>query len=272
MRILTYPSLKYGRDVDAVIIIKTIRNDTGIAGFSSGSFGLQKGRISYGDDTQLTWTNKHGFSVLGGMSYSYNSAKGNLFTSEIVPNTYTTETNGIRKNKKKQLSMVVASFYEDEKTNYGLKYRFSRTPSNVISKNYEYSTKFSSGDISNGISNNFNKSDDYRHWVNIYYNHDVSSVMTFSSDINGYVGQKNTLYNDFIETDLREYDEEQMSDYKLLDCRADVDYTHGKLNFNAGAQYTFTSTSQTFDGRNSILGGNNYEQTGAKSFGCVFYT
>lgn len=258
VKILTSPSLKYGRDVDAVIIIKTIRNNIGIAGFSSGSFGLQKGRISYGDDTQLTWTNKQGFSLLGGVSYSYDSAKGDLFTTEVVPNTYTTETEGIQKSKKKLLSMTVASFFEKEKTNYGVKYRFTRTPSNVINKNYEYSTKFSSEDIYNGKSNSFNKSDDYRHWMNIYYNHNISSAMTFSSDINGYIGEKHSFYNDFIATDLQKYNEEQMADYKmeykLLDCRADVDYTHGKLNFNAGVQYTFTSTMQTFDGRSSILG------------------
>lgn len=94
VKILTNPGLKYGRDVDAVVIIKTIRSGVGMTGFVSANYEMSRGRSSYGGDAQLTLTNKKGVSVQTGTSYSDDTDKSNLATNEVVPDIYTTDTDG----------------------------------------------------------------------------------------------------------------------------------------------------------------------------------
>lgn len=132
-----------------------------------------------------------------------------------------------------------------------------RTPSDVTNKEYNHSSLFEDGTKSAGLSKYFSKTDDFRHWVNLYCNRKISSLWTFSSDVNGYIGENHSLYENSMHSDLLNGNLEQTSayrmEYKLLDCRADLDYTYNKWNISFGAQYTFTSTLQTFDGQESLL-------------------
>lgn len=136
------PGLKYGRDVDAVVIIHLLNTAPGFSGKLVASY-RQNGDMAGGDgNVKLNYGFANGWTISADANLSdIGNPYGNN-NSDAVAGVYETELSGDYKTRAKKIGASASIFRNLKNSSYGIQYRFTRTPSSIADETSSYISDF----------------------------------------------------------------------------------------------------------------------------------
>ena len=254
VEIITEPGLKYGRDVDAVIIIHPKKKDLGLNLSVNGDYINQRGLNSILGNGKIGYSFSNNWVIEAFLSASKYANKGTRDDSDFVRTIYSTNTHAVNKYDSENYSTQLSLFKDSKNTSYGVKYLYKREPSSTSTTLGEYFTSFSDNEIVNGLFNSETQTSNYRHLINAYYNNSFSSKLSFNIDVNAYIGKKSDIdFSDFnAETESSTSRSNHEMKYSLVETKAVLGYSSTKYSIEGGVEYSYTSTKQDFYGANGF--------------------
>lgn len=177
VEIITEPGLKFGRDVDAVIIIHPKKKDIGLNVSVNGDYINQRGLNSVLGNSKIGYAFSNNWVVEAFLSGSKYANKGTRDDSDFVRTIYSTNTHAINKFYSENFSTQLSLFKERKNISYGVKYLYKTEPYSNSKTIGEYSTLFSDNEIVSGYLNSETHTNNYRHLVNVFYNNTVLSIV-----------------------------------------------------------------------------------------------
>lgn len=261
VEIITSPSLKYGRDIDAVVIIHTLKPNEGFSTRAMGEYTNQRDINSFEISDNTSYTFENGWTVSGNISFSTYGNKGSIDNLDSYEGEYQTENNGINRYREKKLSTALYTFKETEKSSYGFRYLFDRMPSSNSTTTASYRSLYTDGMLHTGDYLFQERGSNYRHWFNLYYNTQLSKKLSILADANTYFGKRNSQFDTEIDAGAtgqeNVYSNHDM-DYILADGELKFNYSAKKIAINWGINYSYTSTKQNTSGLNTPVDSKNY--------------
>lgn len=253
VEIVTEPGLKYGRDVDAVIIIHPKRKNQGLNLTLNCDYINQRGFNSVLGNGKASYTFHNNWTVEMYLAASRYGNKGTRADSDFVKNVYSTIINARNKYESESYASQISVFRDMKNTSYGIKYSFNREPHATSNTTGSYSTVFSVDRSIDGLLDSQVKSNSYKHLVNAFYNNSFSPSLSFNINFNAYIGgNTDTDYSDCkAETGSSVKLSIHEMDYSLVEAKAVVDYVFNKFTLESGIEYSFTSTKQKLSGENT---------------------
>lgn len=250
VEIITEPGLKYGRDVDAVIIIHPKKKDLGLNLSVNGDYINQRGLNSALGNSKIGYSFSNNWVVETFLSTSKYANKGTRDDSDFVRTNYSTNTHAVNKFDSENYSAQLSLFKESKSSSYGVKYLYKREPSSTSTTSGEYLTSFSDNENINGIFNSETQTSSYRHLINAYYNNSFSFKLSFNIDFNAYIGKKSDIdcsdFNAEKESSISRSNHEMK--YSLVEAKAVLGYSFKKYSIEGGVEYSYTSTKQDLYG------------------------
>lgn len=271
--IITEPGLKYGRDVDAVIIIHPKKKDLGINLSINGDYIYQRGLNSILGNGRIGYTFRNNWVIETFMSGTKYANKGIKRDADFVKDIYSTTTNTSNKYQSKQLSAYLSIFREEDKFSYGLKYYYTREPSSVSTTRGNYLTQFSVNDPENGNLENIVSSRNYKHLINAYYNNSLFPEVSFNFNLNAYLGKKSDFsYSDYeFETVSTVNRSDHDMRYSLIEGKGVIEWSIKKWMIEGGAEYSYTSTKQDFFSSSDIFNSSSFNNQYQNLYAAFLY-
>lgn len=234
VEIVTEPGLKYGRDVDAVIIIHPKRKNQGLNLTLNCDYINQRGFNSVLGNGKASYTFHNNWTVEMYLAASRYGNKGTRADSDFVKNVYSTIINARNKYESESYASQISVFRDMKNTSYGIKYSFNREPHATSNTTGSYSTVFSVDRSIDGLLDSQVKSNSYKHLVNAFYNNSFSPSLSFNINFNAYIGgNTDTDYSDCkAETGSSVKLSIHEMDYSLVEAKAVVDYVFNKFTLD----------------------------------------
>lgn len=260
VEIVTEPGLKYGRDVDAVIIIHPKRSNPGLNLSLNGDYINQRGLSSVLGNGKASYTFPNNWTIEMFLAASKYGNKGIRDDSDSVRTAYSTNINAKNTYKSDKLLSQLSLFRDYKKASYGIKYTYTREPHTTSTTLGSFSSFFTDDRLVTGLLNSEIYSNSYKHSVNAYYSNSFSPDLSFNIDFNAYVGKKT-------DTDYSDYDSETQSStnqsnhemtYSLVEAKAVMGYTFKKFTLEGGIEYSYTSTEQDLSGNSTPVDGSAF--------------
>ena len=260
VEIVTEPSLKYGRDVDAVIIIHPKRSAPGLNLSLNGDYMNQRGLRSVLCNGKASFTFSNNWTIEMFLAPSKYGNKGMRDDSDFVRTAYSTNINAKNTYKSEKLLSQLSFFRDYKNASYGIKYTYTREPHTTSSTLGSFSSIFADDRSMTGLLNSYIHSNSYKHLVNAYYNNSFCPNFSLNIDFNAYIGKKtDTNYSEYnseiynSETQLSINQSNHEMNYSLIEAKAVMDYTFNKYTLEGGIEYSFTSTKQNLSGKNTSI-------------------
>lgn len=255
VEIITNPSSKYGTEISAVILIKTKKKNEGFYAEGSGKVTAAE-EWSENGQVSMNYHTEKGITLFGDMSYGSNGFKQKrdyrekFATAENMPFEYMTHTLANAKSRSQSLTADGGIDYTSGKNSAGVKYTFSRTPSN----HFSYHAKSLSNvpwiteDITS--TNNLN-TQSFRHYMNGYADISLPFDIGMRIDLD-YISGKNSSSNITVQEETTtEIFNHNKTGSKLAAGKIEFTRNFGDWEINAGADYTYTYSNQSFTSRSN---------------------
>lgn len=254
VEIITHPGVRYGQDVNSVVIIHLKRKHPGLAGYVSGT-GTVAEVLSGQAATGLSYTLRSGLSLYAnanggsdGFSQSRTYNESNALASVF------SRTEGTYSGRTKSLGVAVGGSQEFARGHsLGMRYSYSRTPSSLYESDAS-NVSANSAATSWLSTQSRSTSQSWRHYFNAYTNLKLSKPLTLTADAD-YLWGHAPSHGHIQEHDSTPLpwtmDTRNLKDYRMAAVKADLDGTWKRWSMQAGARYTYTRSSLAFDSQAS---------------------